>query len=86
MSPPSWRLVAPINYPGSANKVDGLPGFVGRSVHVMTDLKTRSPHSFACSNNTKASWDCACGRKGCPKNIFSRGVKRTSKMPLCTTC
>ena len=55
MSPPSWRLVAPINYPGSANKVDGLPGFVGRSVHVMTDLKTRSPHSFACSNNSKSS-------------------------------
>ena len=99
MSPPSWRLVAPVNYKGSANKIGGLAGVVGRSVHVITDIRTRSPHRFPLcrtqSPNSKCCWGCACSNpnaksaqtvhNACPQNVAAHGG-RAWKIPLCTTC
>ena len=90
MSPPSWRLVAPVNYPGSANKVDGLPGRVGRKVATITDISTRSPHRFptcrtSCPNSTSC-WNCACGVAGCPKNVAAKGHGYGIALCLTTNC
>lgn len=99
MSPPSWRLVAPVNTKGSANKIGGLPGVVGRSVHTMTDLSVRAPHRFpvcrTTNPNSKCCWGCACANpnaanalnvdRACAKNIAAFGG-RAWKLGLCTTC
>lgn len=99
MSPPSWRLVAPVNYKGSANKIGGLPGRVGRQVSVITDISTRSPHRFPrCrtqSPNSKCCWGCACGNpnasgassvlRACPQNEAARGGS-SWRLPMCLTC
>ena len=83
--PSSWRLVAPITYPGSANKVDGLPGMVGHAVRVkIVPMSSRAPHSRRCVGNSTANWNCACGVKGCPKHIAAKGHKYT--IPMCITC
>lgn len=76
MSPPSWRLVAPVNYPGSANKVDGLAGRVGRQVGTITRITTKAPHAFPncrirCANGNPC-WLCACAGD-CSKNKAVNG-------------